>query len=137
MCVQRGRKAREAGEGAPRAAPQWKVLEVRGLEEALLQHGEDRTATTRRAVSAPSRSHAHDQLCIPRGSPILQARPPQGEVSPEDAFVCTTLSKVAAGFDELLHALAEHRRVSSWLLSAEASPSCDRGFMSSGGPGAL
>ncbi|CAK0786707.1 hypothetical protein CVIRNUC_009921 [Coccomyxa viridis] len=46
----RGRKPKEAGEGAPKAPPQWKVSEVRGLEEALLQHGEGRTATTRRAA---------------------------------------------------------------------------------------
>ena len=53
-CLQRGRKAKEGGEGAPKAPPQWKVSEVRALEEALLQHGEGRTATKRRAVSALS-----------------------------------------------------------------------------------
>ena len=63
-CMQRGRKPKEAGEGAPKAPPQWKVSEVRGLEEALLQHGEGRTATTRRAVGAPPLSHMRDTALV-------------------------------------------------------------------------
>ena len=61
-CLQRGRKPKKVGEGAPKPAPQWKVSEVRALEEALLQHGEGRTATTCQTVSAPSPSHAQDCL---------------------------------------------------------------------------
>ena len=48
--LQKGKKLAEAGEGPSKKLPRWKVFEVRALEEALLQHGEDRTATTRKAV---------------------------------------------------------------------------------------
>ena len=75
-CVQRGRKAKEAGEGAPKAPPQWKVSEVRGLEEALLQHGEGRTATTRRAVSALSFLRMRKAaLACPKASSAMRMAP--------------------------------------------------------------
>ncbi len=48
--LQKSKKLGEAGEAPPKPLPQWKVSEVRALEEALLQHGEDRTATVRAAV---------------------------------------------------------------------------------------
>ena len=48
--LQKGKKLAEAGEAPAKSLPQWKVFEVRALEEALLQHGEGRTATTRKAV---------------------------------------------------------------------------------------
>ena len=47
---QKAKKLGEGGEAPPKPLPQWKVSEVRALMEALLQHGEDRTATTRKAV---------------------------------------------------------------------------------------
>ena len=71
--MQRGRQPKEAVEPIPKPAPQWKVLEVRSLQEALLQHGEGRTAATRQAVSAPSPAHAQDCPCAPTGFSFLHA----------------------------------------------------------------
>ncbi len=51
--LQKGKKLGEGGEAAAKSAPvaQWKVYDVRNLEEALLQHGEGRTESIRKAVS--------------------------------------------------------------------------------------
>ncbi len=61
--LQKPKKLGEAGEAPPKPLPQWKVSEVRSLEEALLQHGEERTATTRKAVGA-SASFSYCYCCL-------------------------------------------------------------------------
>ena len=54
-----------AGEEVPaKKLPKWKVFEVRALEEALLQHGEGRTAVTRKTVSTPLPSYCSPCACV-------------------------------------------------------------------------
>ena len=65
--LQKGKKHGEGGEAAAKSAPvpQWKVYDVRNLEEALLQHGEGRTETIRKVVS-----HFMQILCLPIAVPL-------------------------------------------------------------------
>ena len=65
--LQKGKKLGEGGEAAAKSAPvpQWKVYDVRNLEEALLQHGEGRTEMVRKAVS-----NFMQILCLPIAVPL-------------------------------------------------------------------